>query len=224
MTHRTLRRPIAALFALTVIAFAAESSAEWYVGGYGGITLPNKLSNIHGTGVDADKTTSDLKLQNSFLYGAKIGRFFENIPWLGLEADLSYARPNLKQQTVTSNFLGIPVSRLSPGADVDVAMGLVNIIARYPGQRFQPYIGGGAGLAYGRISHLVTASSTNASATDTSIAFDFLTGMRVFVTKHVALFTEYKYTRTSFSWENNVLLKGDYSAHNLAVGLSFHFN
>lgn len=224
MTSRTARMAAIVVTVLVCSASPLESSAEWYVAGYGGITLPNKLSDIRGVGVDADKTTSDLKLQNSVLVGVKIGRFFENVQWLGIEADISYARPNLEQQTITSNFLGIPLTRVSPGADIDVGMGLVNVIARYPGRRFQPYIGGGAGIAYGRISNLVTASSNNASASDMTVAFDFLTGMRLFMTRRLALFTEYKYTKASFSWDNSVLFKGDYSAHNLAVGLSFHFD
>jgi hypothetical protein len=39
----------------------------------------------------------------------------------------------------------------------------------------------------------------------------------------VAVFGEYKYTTTSFDFGGNVLIKADYTAHNLVGGVSFHF-
>ena len=81
------------------------AQAEWYVGGYGGISAPGGLSNITvsdatlGGGV-TNARIQDLELKSGFLEGVKGGYFFESRPWLGLETDLYTQKPDVKQQTI----------------------------------------------------------------------------------------------------------------------------
>jgi opacity protein-like surface antigen len=60
-----------------------------------------------------------------------------------------------------------------------------------------------------------------------SLGFNFLTGIRAFVTPNVALFTEYKYTDAKFDFSGAFGSFGGfdstYRAHQLFVGVSYHF-
>jgi opacity protein-like surface antigen len=232
MTMRLIMARLLSVLMLSVIATALPSHAEMYIGGQLGISLPNSFSNVQGTGTDSGLKGTDLDLANSPLYGAKIGYFFPRINWLGVEGEFFYSNPHMKQQEQTvsgsKNFPGLGTipcgtpllpcgSREVSGAHVRMAVGAINLIARYPGKRFQPYVGAGFGMYFARISN----SSINAS--DTSPGFNVLAGSRFFLTKHLALFGEYKYNRSSFDFGNNVLFKADYSAHNLVAGVSVHF-
>ena len=84
---------------------ASTAQAEWYVGGYGGISIPGSLSNVTvsdatlGGGV-TDARINDLELKSGLLGGVKGGYFFESRPWLGIETDLYTLKPDVKQQTI----------------------------------------------------------------------------------------------------------------------------
>ena len=211
---------------------ASPSDAEMYVAGQLGYTIPNGLSNVKGTGPTAGQSTSDLDQLNSPLFGFKVGYFFAGLPWLGIEGDFYYTTPHVTQQLVERVVIPPPVNlrqtAIAPGFHMTYMNGTANLIARYPGKRFQPYAGGGVGLAYGRISgvqtfQVGTGRPVTDSQSDMSVVFNALVGSRFFLTKHVALFGEYKYTTTSFDFGGNVLIKTDYTAHNLVGGVSFHF-
>ena len=85
--------------------FATMAQAEWYVGGYGGVSTPGGLSNTTvsdptlGGGV-SNAHINDLALKSGLLGGAKGGYFFESRPWLGIETDLYTLKPDVKQQTI----------------------------------------------------------------------------------------------------------------------------
>ena len=65
--------------------------------------------------------------------------------------------------------------------------------------------------------------------TDASPGFHLVGGSRFFVTKEVALFGEYKYDRAAFNFPSLQVgggfpgITGDYIAHTLVVGVSYHF-
>ena len=73
---------------------------------------------------------------------------------------------------------------------------MVSIVVRYPGERFQPYVGVGAGWSS---SFLVDSQITkggiteSGTARDTSFASQYFAGLRTNLTKRVFLFTEYRY-------------------------------
>jgi hypothetical protein len=60
--------------------------AEWYVGGYGGISIPGSLSNVTvsdatlGGGV-TNARINDLELKSGLLGGVRGGYFFASRPW-----------------------------------------------------------------------------------------------------------------------------------------------
>jgi opacity protein-like surface antigen len=218
------------LFGLIVLA-SATARSEFYVAGQGGISLPGSFSDVQGIGQrfgGAGFKSSDLDLATSPLYGAKVGYFFPGLNWLGFEGEYFYTNPHIKQQpfSVTTPS-GQKFDRIGdkPGAHTRMSTAALNIIVRYPGKRFQPYIGVGPAMYWARIagSEIQTINNQPLSASDSSLGLNVLVGARFFLTKHIAFFGEYKYNRASFEFTSNAQFKTDYSANNLAVGVAVHF-
>jgi len=212
---------IAGFVVLTVL-LATHARAEFYIAGEAGYTIPNDLSNVTTTGATPGITISDIDLKDSFMYGGKIGYFFQSLTWLGVEAEAFNTTPHIKEQTLTASAAGTTASALSSGAHFRVLTLAFNLIARYPGKTFQPYGGVGLGIFFAKISDETGSISDNGV-----LGLNALAGIRWFLTDHFALFAEYKYTRAAFSFDNvpatGTGLDADYSASHIAGGLSFHF-
>ena len=153
------------------------------------------------------------------MYGAKLGYFFPTLNWLGVETEVFNTNPNQKQQGFTVTVPGRSASGVVSGTFIRVTTWAFNLIARYPGEQFQPYAGAGFGVFF-----------ANAGGdSDTAVGLNALAGARFFLTNHVAVFGEYKYNRATFTFTENVPgfgpagLKGDYATNILAAGVSFHF-
>jgi opacity protein-like surface antigen len=213
------------------LGLAGVAQAEFYIAGQAGYSMPNDFENVQGrnsSGTVTDQAT-DLEMESSILYGGKVGYFFDSLQWIGIEAEAFTVRPDLKQQTftrTTTTPLGtISVQDQIRPNELRVTTAALNLIFRVPGKRFEPYAGGGIGMYWAKFS----SDATNATgqrigeASDTTIGMNFLAGARLYLFKQLALFGEYKYTAANFDFGGQVLLKGDYSAHNFVGGLSIHF-
>jgi opacity protein-like surface antigen len=158
-----------------------------------------------------------LALKSGIAYGLKIGGYFPGAAkWLGLEFEGFYNQPDIKAQSAT----------LTPGGpqQVDstrmrVAHFAVNVLARYPGEIFQPYIGVGGGVNVADI-----AESRNTFSDDFTVApaFNALAGLRVFLSERIALFGEFKHNRSTFKFSDNEF-EAHYRTNMFMGGLSFHF-
>ncbi len=202
---------------------ATPAQAELYLAGQVGASWPNRASDVQGTGIASGLTASDLALKNSFLYGGKIGYFFRYGTSVGIEIEAFTTNPHLKEQATTISFGGLPIAMgILRGIHFRLITTAANVIVRFPGRQFGPYlephfyIGAGPGIFFARLSDLPGTSS------DTSLGLNALGGVRVFVHKNVAWFVEYKYNRATFEFDE-LLLKADYSAHNVAFGVGLHF-
>ena len=126
------------IVAVSFLWFAAgmlhphSAFAEWYVAGQFGANLADRLSDIRGTGDLSGFRAPDFDLQNSFLYGGKVGTFPGN-GWFGVELDAFHSTPHIKNLDDV------------PGIHMRVTNVGVNLLVRYPGVTFQPYAGIGAG-------------------------------------------------------------------------------
>jgi opacity protein-like surface antigen len=203
-----------------VLLLPAHSTAEMYVAGMAGYSLPNDLTNVEGNGINSGISLSDLKLQNSVAYGGKIGYYFPQLNWLGVETEVYNTTPHLKQQDVTASGFGVSVPLgTQSGINVRVLTWGINAVLRYPGKTFQPYAGVGLGVFFAH------ATSQGQSDSDTAPGLNALAGIRLFATDHLALFAEYKYNRASFSFTNANLagFDADYSANIFMGGVSYHF-
>lgn len=184
--------------------------AEWYVAGQVGFNFADGLRNIRGTGSLAGLEAPDFDIKNSLAYGGKVG-FFPFHGAIGLELDVFHSSPHIK------NLDDVPGIHLSV---TDVG---VNLILRYPGLTWQPYLGGGPALLISRLG----GSQTTQRDTDVAIGGNVLAGLRTFLTPNIAVFSEYKYTDAKFRFDGAFGsaggFDGTYRAHQVFVGLSYHF-
>ena len=215
---------------------AAPAAAESYGALQLGLTIPHALS-----GIDLDEagsppgTLTDLSLNKSFMYGGKLGHYFEGstMPWfkdvfkgkswLGVETEVFNSTPHIEQQDQTRTGLGRPTATgISTGATLRVLTWALNVIARYPGERWQPYLGIGLGVFFANLND----KSVNESQSSTSPGLNTQVGIRYILNKQVSLFGEWKFNYTRLNFSETAALFGmdaTYKVHHLAVGLAYHF-
>jgi opacity protein-like surface antigen len=198
------------LLVIALSSITIPARAEWYVAGQAGHSFADSLRNVTTTGPFGGDRLQAFDMKNSLAYGGKVGVYpFHGS--LGFELDVNHSTPHVKN-------LGD-----SPGIHLGVTNVGANVLLRYPGVTFQPYLGIGPGIL---IAHLSRSVETE-SDTQVSIGFNFLTGIRAFVTPTVALFTEYKFTDAKFDFNGAFGSFGGfdstYRAHQLFAGVSYHF-
>ena len=107
---------------------------------------------------------------------------------------------------------------------------MYNLMLRYPGETIQPYIGAGVGSSTGILYNAnIQSGNVGLSGTsgDLAFAYQFLGGVRAFVTKNLFLFGEYKYFVTKYSWDSegagNQKVKLDFQTHLVSGGIGWSF-
>jgi hypothetical protein len=145
------------------IACTERSAAEWYVAGQVGVNFADRLTNIQGTGNLQSFSSPDFDLKNAVVYGGKLG-YFPNHGAFGIELDAFNSTPHIKNLDDV------------PGIHMRVTNVGFNMLLRYPGQTFQPYVGVGGGAL---IAHIDSSPGNgNVSDSDVGPAFNVLTGIR----------------------------------------------
>jgi len=212
--------------AMGMFCLTLPLQAEMYVAGQVGANIPNKFSNVQGVDSSAGLTTSDLSLQNSLMYGAKLGYYFDSIKWLGVETEVFNSTPHLKQQDVTVSFGGASATGNFSGQSVRVLnWAPINIVVRHQMGGFEPYAGVGMGVFFANLKDGASGESTSS----TSVGLNTQLGLRYMVTQNVAVFGEWKYNRASLNFSESSPtqqtggFKGDYSANIFAFGVGYHF-
>lgn len=239
-----------------IVLFAPQAYAESYVAGQLGPTFPvDGLSNGDltttslpipaGTFNFPSATVSDQSLKTSFMFGGKIGHYFSRARWFGLEAEIFYSTPHIKQQDITfqsdtpGTFTpsgGGPIIPIPPGQQF-TAQGVqgvnfsvltiapLNLMFRYPRYRLQPYIGIGPGIFIASIKD-PSVTQGDDSQTSTKLGLNALIGARYFITRHISAFAEGKYNYVRFNFEENPNFFGfnaTYTPISVAFGVSYHF-
>lgn len=205
-------------FPWLLLLFPPLTSAEVYIAGMAGYTAPGELTDVELTGPAAGISLSDLDTKDAVAYGGKIGFFFPNATWLGIETEVYNTTPHVKQQSVTASGSGVSVPLGTvPGFNTRVLTWGINAVVRYPGKVFQPYAGVGLGVFFAE------AKFQGQSESDTAPGVNALAGIRLMVTKNLGIFAEYKYNRATFSFPNQFGIETDYSANHFMGGISIHF-
>ena len=224
MTERPFVFTIFALvLSLTLTSFPAK--AETYVAGQAGVTIPQSFSSVEYSALGVTLRGNDLSMQNSLMYGAKAGYYFDSLKWqnfnLGVETEVFNTNPNIKEQNYT-----IAGVNLGTGAGVNARIltwAPVNILVRYQAGAFEPYAGVGFGVFFSHFSQAGSGSSTG-----TDVGLNTQLGLRYRVTNNVSVFGEWKYnhanlSNNNFVGTNGLKVSGDYNANILAFGLGYHF-
>jgi len=106
---------------------------------------------------------------------------------------------------------------------------MANLLVRYPGQMFQPYAGVGGGLSSGYLLGSDIQHGTDkvtGHAGTMTFAYQFLGGLRGYVTQKVFVFGEYKYFVAKYDWDGKgtrpaVTLNLHAQLFSAGIGLSF---
>ena len=243
-----------------IVLFAPQAYAESYVAGQFGVTMPsigNGLSNGDLTSTSAPfngppfgtvnfpsgTTVDGQSLKSSLLLGAKIGHYFSRARWFGLEAEMFYTTPHIKQQDITLRS-GTPFTFTPSGGGPSTSLGNeltsvgiqgvnfhvltiapLNFLFRYPGNRLQPYIGVGPGIFIARIKDPSITQGDN-SQSSTKFGLNSFIGIRYYLTRHVSAFAEGKYNLVRFNFSENPNFFGfdaTYTPISVAVGINYHF-
>ena len=201
----------------------------------------------------------EVEMDNSRVYGAKFGYFFTHSVLggnLGIELEAYRFHPDLKEQTVTTPgtllrlgvFRFIFVTKVTiDDADLDVTAIAVNGLYRrpfaksqkFPRGRLQAYAGPGVGIFN---ANLQTKTSFLKELKDTedrdlALGFQVLGGVKLFLSKHIALFGEYRFIQTrDFEFQlkeqgtlgfrqvsENLTLKHKLTDQQVYGGIAFHF-
>lgn len=190
-----------------------------------------------GDTLSSSLSTSNIALKSSPVFGAKGGYFFtdEGLNWLGVEVEAFTTTPSIKQQTLSTRLDATysPKTPVPPfvvpstitqnsslqlqESDMRLITVAFNVVARYPGKVFQPYVGVGAGAFY-------FSSKGQIDGRQVVPGFNGQVGLRVLLTEEWGVFMEGKYNRATITnLEPNFGLSGEYSAFLGVAGLAYHF-
>ncbi len=220
---------------LALLLFSRPVEAEMYVAGQIGAHLPNDANNVEfsRSGSPAIATGNDLTLQNSLMYGAKLGYYFDVEALdvdLGIETEVFNATPHFKQQAWAITNLDSTGAPIAGSEVVATLPGLTNrvltwapvvALVRYKIGAFEPYAGVGLGVFFSRLSNGTDSSS------GTDVGLNTQVGIRYRANKNLSLFTEWKYNYANIS-RSNFLGSGldisyGYSVNIVAGGIGYHF-
>jgi opacity protein-like surface antigen len=198
--------------------------AEMYVAGQVGANIPQDLTNVEYSGVGLITGGSDLSLQNSLMYGAKAGYYFDSLTWqnfnLGVETEVFNSTPHVKQQAATVGIGGIQTT-IPELTNRVLTWAPVIVVVRYQAGAFEPYAGVGLGVFFSRISEGTDSSSS------TDIGLNTQLGLRYRVNPNLSLFGEWKYNYANINHNNllgsGVELSANYNANIFAAGVGYHF-
>lgn len=244
---------LAAIAVLCLTATAAHS--EVYAYGYLGkswsddadlsVAQPATGTDLTYSGVSFD----DHAFQGPLYYGAKLGRYFDNWPWLGLELEFThfkiFARTG-EVRPVSGTRGGAPVSGSEPvsttvqtfsishGVNMLTlnAVGRVGLMkdSRHPHGRVQAYGGAGAGLVVNHAESQVNGVFKEQYQLDDGPGLEALLGLRYLPFKMEssdgpAAFVEYKltYTEPDFDIDRGEGSLGALLTQHVVFGLGWHF-
>jgi len=212
-----------ALVGTLLLYGASRADAEWYIGGYGGLSNPGAFSNVTLSdptlaGGVTNAHLNDLELKGGLTGGAKGGYFFVNHPWLGLETDVYTLTPDVKTQTVVGGTAsGRVFADTLPRIPLRLTTWTGNIIIRSPSMSevFQPYGGMGYGMFF------ATSSRNGTSNVHISPGLNLFAGARYVLTPHWALFGEFKFNHATVRFSD---VRGNYDTQLFVFGLMWHFD
>lgn len=247
-----------AIGTIIFLGLVQAASAESYVGVQVGGRFANKVSGVKGdvvgvpnpaapfipgspaylapfTGTDS----SDLKLDETISIGAKVGHYFDKMPFLGVEGDINFSQPDLYPQNLTFSNPAFPPTlpqQSQKRIKIQDFQGGVSLMARYPAwKRVMPYVGVGPQVHLFRLrgsGDTQNPFALGAFGPGRSVKQDKIgiglqakAGVRLAITKHLAIDAEYKFNFSPVRFEARNLdnLKGTLTSHEVGAALVYRF-
>jgi opacity protein-like surface antigen len=193
---------LSALVLAPVLAFS-ETFVDLYAGG----AFPmDTHTTFNGT-----EAASKSPYKDSFVFGGRVGYYFEGVPWVGLALDASYFKADINLPNGAENDV-IPVSALL------MVRAPLNVTTDFPHGRVQPYLGIGPSFVYSK------ADVESDDDTSFNMGFDVHLGLNYMFTRNIGIFGEYRFTYVKPSYElNGTTVEPNFSVNHFAVGLAFRF-
>jgi opacity protein-like surface antigen len=205
---------IIGLFTLTPAIVCAENFADLFVGG--AFTEDDDIAFSNSLGVEGKL---DENFENSFTFGYRMGHYFEDIPWLGIAAEVSWFRSEIDEEFISSDDTKMDIIPFS--ALLMLRLPLMQS-SEFPYGKYQPYVGAGPSAF---ISDMDLGDFDDSSI---DIGWDLRVGFLTMFAPNFAFFFEYRYT--SFEPEFEDIIDGveyqiepEFDTHHALVGLSYRF-
>jgi opacity protein-like surface antigen len=208
-----MRRSI--LLAATMLAVLALTTlpafAEWFADGYVGASLTSN-DEITFTTFNVERK-QDVSYKSSAIFGVRVGKWFDNVPWLAVALDGSYFRPS---------------------ADIQVFPLTALVLARYGFLRDEEFKEGRL-HAYGGVGGGLFISSLDGplgfqegSDTSADMGFDVRVGVSYRVETNWAAFFEYRFTHVSPTFDiepfgGTTPADTTFNTNHFVLGLSYRF-
>jgi opacity protein-like surface antigen len=192
------------LVLVPVLATASSAYSEPWVDFFLGAAIPSRDDvEVKETGQTA--TVKDVNFNDSLLFGGRIGWWTGSLPWFGLALDVFHFSPDINRQTRTFTLLGVSTTDVFEPVDVSVTVIAFNFMGRYglsvsqefKNGRTQLYGGIGPGIFITTTKDKGNFDPSNQRESDTSVGLDVKAGIKFFLTKNMAIFTEGRFTHHS---------------------------
>lgn len=209
-------------------------NVDFFIALYGGMAFPTKTNaQVDSASRNDHFTVIDQAFSSSKSLGGKIGVW---VPTLrertgldfGYAIDVTNYQPDIKSGRFKATGIanGAPVSAVTwaDKINVDSTLYTLNLLfrvplyvsAEYPNGRVYPYGGGGVGIQN-------TSFGTQGRA-PRDFGTQALAGLNLFLTPHIAMFGEYKFTNVKqtlgFATSDE---KYTFAVHHAVFGLAYHF-
>ena len=187
------------------------TAAEWFLEAYAGATFSGDGDARVREG--AAQATGDADFDVSFTAGARLGRWFTLLPWLGVALDGSFFTSEVDALfTLTT----VDEGEITTGT----FSGL--LLLRLPLGRLQPYVGIGPALF---ISNLEVDTFADTSV---DIGLDVRAGLGWQFSRGLGIFGEYRFTHVEQEFKDTLrgvrtAVRTDLSPHHVLVGFSLRF-
>ena len=201
--------------------------AEGFLDVYAGTSFSNRASLTITSNVAS--RGDDVSLSGEATYGIRGGYWLGKLPWLGFGGDVSA----LHAHGANAKFDIVPITPL--------ALFRIPLVKdeEVPQGHFQPYIGIGPSVSLYTHANADLGAPTNgisgSSTIGSAVGFQLPVGMSLQLSRHVALFSEYRFAFYKVDVDQNFIsqvfasnnvarnLKADLSMHNILAGISFRF-
>ena len=237
--RRTLR-----LVTLLIAVFAIPHpiAAEWFADLYAGAGFPDADDHTNrARDFDLDVVVSDIAYKNSTVIGGRAGYWFDSLGFLGVGVDASHVfGPDIGAQTASFEAC-VPAGCLTGPqavrrASLNVTSVGLDLLLRwplltsgaFPRGRLQPYVAVGPAVFIAHFRDTSNFSPSNQSDTDTVVGPKAAGGLAWHVTRHLAVFAEYRFTRFEAEWEfqsnfGRLEVSAPITTHAVLGGLSLRF-
>jgi OmpA-OmpF porin, OOP family len=196
---------LAVLFAVYPFG-SASAQVGLYMGGWGGYTIASDLSSGYCHRGDCYSYDVGLDIDETPVFGAKIGYSHPRLKALELELEYSYLNPDINDHAGVAG-------------DMKVNNIMFNIIGKMPFGIVHPYGGIGLGVSYYDISE--KDNSGIGGQDDTSYAWQLLTGVEMDLANNLAVDIGYRYFVTQLKFADNTDV--DLTASMITLGLKVFF-